>query len=185
MKKWEYIRLCIFTFVGILVMIFYKTLYRYVNDIVGTVMIVYGIEEICFSLFSIKKERENEKITSGSILIVLGLVELVLLKGEKNFESACVIWAVWAILREGKELSEVIRKITKKHPFVINASESIVSLVLSVLLILEPKGHAHVHLILLGIELVSKVWFEFVDYLFDKREENLDKVKLKGEKKPN
>ena len=169
MKKWEYIRLCIFTFVGILVMIFYKTLYRYVNDIVGTVMIVYGIEEI----------------TSGSILIVLGLVELVLLKGEKNFESACVIWAVWAILREGKELSEVIRKITKKHPFVINAAESIVSLVLSVLLILEPKGHAHVHLILLGIELVSKVWFEFVDYLFDKREENLDKVKLKGEKKPN
>ena len=125
MKKWEYIRLCIFTVVGILVMIFYKTLYRYVNDIVGTVMIAYGIEEICFSLFGIKKDRENEAITSGSILIVLGLVELVLLKGEKNFESACVIWAVWAILREGKELSEVIRKITKKHPFVINATVSI------------------------------------------------------------
>ncbi len=182
MKKWEYIRLCIFTLVGILVMIFYKTLYRYVNDIVGAVMVAYGIEEICFSIFGIKEDRENEAITSGSILIVLGLVELVLLKGEKNFESACVIWAVWAILREGKELSEVIRKITKKRPFIINATESIVSLVLSVLLILEPKEHAYVHLILLGIELVSKVWFEFVDYLFDKREERLNKEKLSGDK---
>ena len=178
MKKWEYIRLCVFTLVGILVMIFYKTLYRYVNDLVGTVMIVYGIEEICFSIFGIKEDRENEAITSGAILIVLGLVELVLLKGEKNFESACVIWAVWAILREGKELSEVIRKITKKRPFIINAAESIVSLVLSVLLILEPKEHAYVHLILLGIELVSKVWFEYVDYLFDKREECLDKERI-------
>lgn len=178
MKKWEYIRLCAFTLVGILVMIFYKTLYRYVNDIVGTVMIAYGIEEICFSIFGIKKDRENEAITSGSILIVLGLVELVLLKGEKNFESACVIWAVWAILREGKELSEVIRKITKKRPFIINATESIVSLVLSVLLILEPREHAYVHLILLGIELISKVWFEYVDYLFDKKEERLDKERI-------
>lgn len=171
MEKWKYIRLCLYTIVGIGVMVFYKTLYLYVNDIVGVLMITYGIEEITFALFGISKNKENEEITGGCILIILGLVELVLLKGEKNFESACVIWAVWAILREGKELAEVIRKIIQKRPFIINATESIVSLVLSILLILEPEKHVHVHLILLGIELVSKVWFEYVDYLFEKREE--------------
>lgn len=182
MKRWEYIRLCLFTLVGILVIVFYKTLYYYVNDIVGTVMVVYGIEEICFSVFGIKKDKDSEAITSGAILIVLGLVVALLLRGEKRFESACVIWAVWAILREGKELSEVISKIIKKHPFIINATESVVSLVLSILLIMQPRDHVYVHLILLGIELVSKVWFEYVDYLFDKYQEKKDKEKLNNMK---
>lgn len=169
MKTWQYVRLCIFTLVGILTIVFYRTLYHYVNDIVGAVMVVYGIEEICFALCGFVENRDKEDITSGSILTVLGLVVLVLLKGDENFESACVIWAVWAILREGKEMSRIVKRIYEKRPFILNAIESFLSIVLSVLLILEPREHAHMHLILLGIELISKVWFEYLDYIYDKR----------------
>ena len=79
----------------------------------------------------------------------------VLLFVNFSYESVCVIWATWSILRESYEIKEIACELKNIVPKVISGVESIVVIVFSILLLIEP-GHHHalIHLYLLLAELL-------------------------------
>ena len=68
-----------------------------------------------------------------------------------------------------KEITEDLHRIAHKGPGFISIVESIVIIVLSVSMIMNPtEHHAHVHVILLGIELILEVAFPYLYMLWYK-----------------
>ena len=103
-----------------------------------------------------------EGITQLFIGTVLFLVSRDIIK-------VCLIWGVWSILRESKEMAEAIENIVKNRLGILNVIESVIVIILSFLLILEPnEEHVRLHVILLGIELITVVVFFFLELLRDR-----------------
>lgn len=80
-----------------------------------------------------------------------------------------IIWGVWSIIREGHEITECMIRLSKKKPAFINLIEFVTVVYLSVTMIMEPvEHHAHVHIFLLGIELMLEVIFPFANMYIDR-----------------
>ena len=87
----------------------------------------------------------------------------------QELRTVCVLWSVWSIMRESEEIFEKCFDHWKKHPVtsLINLAESIVVIVFSLLLIVaknheELLEHTYAHVILLGVELIIEVIWEYV-----------------------
>ena len=74
--------------------------------------------------------------------------------------TICIIWAVWAILREADEIAEYYELFKERIPCLLGFAESVVAIVFSITLIIEPgEHHAMIHMYLLIVELLSAVIF--------------------------
>ena len=81
--------------------------------------------------------------------------------------KVCVIWGTWSILREAFEFAENSESLMHKGPGLCSMIESIVVIVLSITMIAHPsEHHAHVHIFLLGIELILEVVFPLLYLLW-------------------
>lgn len=81
-----------------------------------------------------------------------------------------IIWGTWSILREGDEITECVVRMTHKRPAFISFIESVVVIILSIEMIVDPvEHHAHIHIILLGIELILEVIFPIFYGFLDKQ----------------
>ena len=169
MKVYKIIKFIFYILLGVLILIFNAALLEYVPFLVGSIMILYGVEDTILKLF-LKEFREDiTKSVDNFLIIMLGIIMFFLNKPE-HFVPACIIWATWSILREEWEIKEkAIEQSNSLVIAIINVIESIVLIVFSILLIFSPtEHHAHVHIILLGIELMLEVIFPVLDEQFSK-----------------
>ena len=151
--KYFSIKLGVFAILAILVFVFREPLVENLKYFIGGLMLLYGLEEILFEvLYSRHHILHQSKIYLGFIEILLGGVVLSV---PMAYESVCVIWATWSILREAYEIKEVFTELKYLAPKIISATESAVIIVFSALLIIEPgPHHAMIHLYLLLAELI-------------------------------
>ena len=92
------------------------------------------------------------------------LIGIILFVVSYDIIKVCLVWGVWSILRESKEMAEAITKLSARKTEIINVVESVIIIALSFTMILEPnESHAYLHIILLGIELVIVVLFYFAE----------------------
>jgi len=142
------------------------------NGIVGASMAYYGLEGILIPVITKKFKKEHMKVFAGAINVLLAIIVIFLLEGNsQELRIVCVLWSLWSIMREGEEIFEKALYRIKRHPItsIINLAESIVVIVFSIELIIAHddaalEHHAHVHLILLGIELMLEVIWEHIDH---------------------
>ena len=166
MNLWQKIKTVLYIIAGLLVIIFHEFCLNNVPYVVGTVMLAYGLEDIIYWIIK-GFYKEESKFYEGLALVILSVIMIFLVRD--NFTTCLVIWGVWSILREGKELNESIRCLIEKKPGIINLIESIVIIILSTTLIIEPVvHHAHVHIFLLGIELLLEVVFPIYTIIFER-----------------
>ena len=133
-------------------------------------MFAYSIFDFVDMLEKKKTLAAHTKLFDCLIQIVFGIVILAVASIREDYETICIIWAVWSICREGEELAEDLERFKEHIPAYLNVIESIIVLVLSFMLIANPHPeHAKLHLILLGFELILGVVFPHVDYFFVKR----------------
>ncbi len=145
--------------VGILIFFLYETIMPYVAFLVGGVVLLYALEELGFQI----ARRQFADLAGSLIQIILAVL---LFLSHSEIEKVCVIWGVWSIIREGRELSHALSHIKKSAVAALNVLESIVVTVLSVMLVLTPgEHHAKIHLIILGVELILEVAFPLLEYL--------------------
>lgn len=151
--KYFSIKLGVFTILAILVFIFREPLVENLKYFIGGLMLLYGLEEILFEiLYSRHHILHQGKLYLGGIELLLGVV---MLSVPMSYESVCIIWATWSILREAYEIKEVFSEIKCLAPKILSATESVVVIVFSILLIIEPgEHHAMIHLYLLLAELI-------------------------------
>lgn len=151
--KYFSIKLGVFAILAILVFIFREPIVEHLKYFIGGLMVLYGLEEILFEiLYSRHHILHQGKLYLGGIELLLGAVVLSV---PMTYESVCIIWATWSILREAYEIKEVFSEIKCLLPKIISAIESVVVIVFSILLIMEPgEHHAMIHLYLLLVELI-------------------------------
>lgn len=160
MRVWKNIKFILYIAIAICILLFRETLLEEIRWVVGPLIVLYALESIIISVVS-KSEKleflEDLKFYSSLVeLILAGIILFV----ETDYETVCIIWAVWSILRENGELKECFELLKHKIPAGLSLIESLVSIYFSIGLILTPtEHHANLHLYLLSIELISAVLF--------------------------
>ena len=150
--KYNLIKLAIYIVFMVLIFIFRHYLVGIIKYYIGTVMLIYGFEELVYSLiFHGKHFFHEEKMYLGTVEIVLGFVMIFV---PMEYASACVIWATWSIIRESYELREMVLEIKHIIPKIITGVESVTAIVFSIMMIITPsEHHALIHTYLLVVEL--------------------------------
>ena len=169
--KYNLIKLGVYIVLGILVFIFRETLVHNLKYFIGGLMLLYALEEILFILIHhLHHVFHEDKLYLGLIELIFGIV---LLSVNVSYEGVCIIWATWSILRESYEIKEIACELKTIPPKIISGIESIVVIVFSILLIIEPgEHHAMIHLYLLLVELIVTPLTPLLDEFLTKRKKN-------------
>lgn len=154
MKKYRIGKFVLFTAIAISIFFLMDFYIEQLQYFIGALIAMYGIDKAIS--FIDAEEKEKPLIVCGSIVqIILGICSMILFK---EISTICVIWGVWAIMREGDEIAECYSLFKEKLPWILNFVESIVAIIFSITLIMEPgEHHAKIHMILLIVELLSAV----------------------------
>ena len=194
--------MCLLITAGILLFVFsHKLVYDQegilLNGIVGVVIAFYGIEGILYPILTKQVKKERIMLMSGIInLFVAGIMIFLLENHPDELHVTCILWSLWSIMRESEEIFEKCFDHWKKHPItsLINLVESIVVIVFSILLIIarnqeELLEHTFAHVVLLGVELIIEVLWEYVgEYeakLLERAKRRLRRQELKEHESQN
>ncbi len=162
-KFWLIPKAILYVAAAVLILIFHEEVMPYVGYLVGGIVLAYGLEELVFSL----KEKEWKESSEGVLqLILAGL----LFATADSIVSVCIIWGVWSIVREMREMTGAILRLRKELFGIVNILESLVVIFLSATMVLEPTHHhAHTHVIILAIELILEIVFPVISILLARR----------------
>lgn len=171
------IKLAIYTSLAVFVFIYRGQQVEHLKPFIGALMLVYGVDGIAFEiLIHHKKFIHSNKTYLGLIELIFGIV---LLSSPIPMEHVCIIWATWSIIRESYEIKEIVSDIKMILPKILSGVESIVAIVFSILLLLNPgEHHAVIHLGLLTAELILNPLVVLIDeWIIEWREKNPKKKK--------
>lgn len=202
MKIHRLVKMCLLITAGILLFVFsHKLVYDQggilLNGIVGAVIAFYGIEGILYPILTKQVKKERIMLMSGIInLFVAGIMIFLLENHPDELHVTCILWSLWSIMRESEEIFEKCFDHWKKHPItsLINLAESIVVIVFSILLIIardqeELLEHTFAHVVLLGVELIIEVLWEYAgEYeakLLERAKRRLRRQELKEQESQN
>ena len=181
MKIHRFIKMILLIAAGVLLFVFAKPLVYegkglLLNGIVGSVIALYGVEGILYPILTKQVKKERVMLMTGVINLFLAAIMIFLLENHPDeLHVVCILWSVWSIMRESEEIFEKCFDHWKQHPItsLINFAESIVVIVFSLLLIIaknkeELLEHTYAHVILLGVELIIEVIWEYAGDLESK-----------------
>ena len=165
-------KLVIYTILAVLVLIFRTFCVEHLKYFIAFLMLLYAVEEVVFEIiFGHRHILHSDKLYLAIIEVILGVV---LLASNVAYDSVCIIWATWSILREAYEIKEIITEMKAIFPRVLSGVESLTTIVFSVMLILEPgEHHAMIHIYLLLAELVLAGLVPLLDELLEKKEKTV------------
>lgn len=167
MKKWQFSKAILYLVAAVLIFIFNKSITRYAGIVVGTVVSIYAFEELIFAAARKQFFSDTFHLFDGIAQILISALLFIV---STDIMKVCLVWGVWSILRESKELAEAVKSIIMKKIGFINVAESVAVIILSFVMILEPsETHANLHVILLGVELITVVLFYFMEIIRDKK----------------
>ena len=170
MKGWQFFKAALYLLVAVSIFIFNQSVLPYVGYLVGSVVCLYAVEELIVS--AVKKTFFSDKyrLFDGLVQILIGIILFLV---SSDIIKVCLVWGVWSILRESKEMADAIEIISENRIVIINVVESVVVIVMSFFMILNPnERHAHLHVILLGIELLTVILFSFLETYFNRKIKN-------------
>lgn len=153
MKTFRLSRLICFAIGAILLLIFNEFFLHNLRWFIGGLIVVYGtLGILALALEKVKPIYEGHGFLFYAVEILLGLTTLFFIE---EYETVCIIWAVWSILRESVELQEIVSGKLHISLGILSGVESVAVIVLSVMLMIEPgEHHAMIHSYLLCVELV-------------------------------
>ena len=152
----------LYIFAAVMIFLFHEEIIPHVAFLVGGVVLAYALEELIYLL----AERHFADIAESLIQIVLAILLFLV---HDDIIKICVIWGVWSIIREGREMTRALVHLKTKRLALVDIAESVTVTVLSAFLVLEPgHHHAKIHLILLGIELLLEILFPLLEKGLDR-----------------
>ena len=166
--RYSAIKLSVFVTMAIFIFIFREPFVAHLNYFIGTLMIIYGLEETIYEFYYFGKDFwKQERIFLGFLEILFGTV---LLLSQLPIEYVCIIWASWSIIKQAFEIRELVVVVKSWTLTIISGFESIAIIILSVMLILEPgEHHAMMHLFLLLVELFLTPGVPLLDEILEKK----------------
>lgn len=183
--KYNIIKLVIFAILGVMVIVFRETHVENLRMVVGTLMLLYGIEEIIYeAIFYPRQFDRKTRSYFGLVEIIVGITFLCV--NSITYESVCVTWAVWSMIRESYEIKEIIAELHAYVPRFVSLIESIIVFIFSIMLIINPtEHHALTHLYLLVFELILNPLVPLADDLIIHYKKNSKEKKISGNSNNN
>ena len=165
MKYFRFIKLAIYLTIGVILGIYHVFMIEHLRFALPTIMILYGVEALCFAIYYHRKKCYLEqRFYWGLVEILLAVVTMTCVK---EFSTVCIVWAIWAILREANEIREAVSELSNLIPSIVELATGIINIVFSVLMIITPTPeHATIHLYLLIIELVVASGIPIINHYF-------------------
>lgn len=175
------VKLALFAVLSVCVFIFREYFVEHLKYFIGSLMLLYGIEEIFFEiLYHGKNFWKCEKTYLGFVELILGTTLFFYpLEGDEKevIMMTCVIWAAWSIIREAFEIRELVVEIKSVALTIISGLESVAVIVLSVMLILEPgTHHATIHMYMLSIELILTPLVPLLDEIIEEKKHKKEQL---------
>ena len=165
MKYFRFVKLGVFVAIGVVLGAFHTFMVENLRYSLTTIMILYGLEALSFSLYYHRKDfYKQHRFYWGLVEILLGVV---VMSSVSDFTTICITWAIWAILREAEEIKEAVLDISNLITSIIEIITGTVNVVFSVLMIMNPTfEHATIHLYLLIVELVIASGIPIINHYF-------------------
>ena len=175
--KYHLFKLFICIVLAALVFTFRQQLVDHLKYFIGSLMVLYGVEEIVYEILNYQLDFiHKSKAYLGLVELILGTILII---GSFPFETVCIIWGTWSIMREAYEIKEITTEVQSITMTVVSGIESVATIVLSIMLIMEPTAHhAMIHIYLLLIELVLTPLVPLVDEMILQKKKNR-KAKVK------
>lgn len=166
MKKWQILKAVLYLTLAVFIFVLNKTIMPYVGILVGAIVCLYAAEEFIVNVAKKTLISDAYRLFEGIAQLLIGIILFIV---SDDIIKVCLVWGVWSILRESKEMAEAIKRLPTRKSEIIDIIESVTIIALSFLMILEPNdAHAYLHMILLGVELVIVVLFYCVEVLENK-----------------
>lgn len=180
MKIWNISKSVTYFLLAIAIFVFSGDIMPYVGYLVGGIVCLYSTEEIVLSIIKKRYFDGEFRLFDGITQAFIGIILFIV---AQDVVKVCLVWGVWGIIRETKDMEKAIQSLSEKKFALISIAESVIIIALSVLLIIEPnEEHAHFHVILLGIELLTVIVFSFAEDLYKKSAEKRKKLNSTDEK---
>ncbi len=142
---------------GIICVFFTDLFYEKLPFFLGEIMIALGtIDTIRGIRIKEYKKRETKLTSNGIVYFLLGIV--ILYFKSNSYMIIGAIWGTLGLLKGSEVLNKAICAIAEKEHFLKELVEAVVELVLGILLLLEPDGNLHHHIMILGLELIITGW---------------------------
>ncbi len=153
MNNYKYIKLSVYVTLAVLAGVYAHKVVEHLQYIVGSLMLLYALDSF-ITAFGEKKHKALLDVHPylGAVELIMGIMLIVSIK---DFETICVVWATWTIIREAFEFYEMAHMVKINFFPVLSIIESVVEIVFSILLIMHPtEHHALTHVYLLIPELI-------------------------------
>ena len=159
---------------GILVAIFFDPFFNYIQYTISAIIILYGVVASLFCVL------ENQKLFYRHYQFYWGLIEIalgfILIFVIKEKSHVFIMWGIWSIVNELTEIKELIHRVKNRLPVILTTIESIVNIIISIGLIIEPtEAKALVHVYFLIVELIFSGLLEHADHIIIHVRENKKK----------
>ena len=153
MRTYFIIRLVFYTAIATLIGVFSLQLLDYLSYLVGTVMLLFGLEGVILPIIKVHKKFIHEPaFFLGLVDVTLGIVVIAAIH---QFDYVCIIWATWTIVREAFDFLEIAHKVWNKFPAIFSFILSVTEIVFSILLLIyATEHHALTHIYLLIPEFI-------------------------------
>lgn len=182
---WKVSRIIVFTLAAVAIFAFPDFFRNAAAFVVGGVMIAFGLDDLLRIRFSGKNPRNFPSGLNAILSLFLALIMMTFFRNTStdtaHLIKVCSIWAVWSITQEIYELYEIVHLFRERRLGIVSGLESLAIIVLSVLLLIDPREHLPMHIFILGVELILKYAFAvFYDFVYQRR---LSRKKGGAEKK--
>lgn len=148
----ELLCLC-FCLIGLALIIFTDYIHEALPFILGIAMVITGV---VFTIQGIRAKehlvRETKHTANGILFFLLGVVIICSWRNADAFIGA--IWGVFGLVKGSEDLNEAIYCYANEKPHISKFIRTAITLVLSVILLLDPASNVHHHLFILGLELL-------------------------------
>lgn len=149
---------------GVLCIVFHKSIGEIFPYVFGGIVLAIGVLGITLTLIKmVKQSLKPTAFVYGITLTILGLLFLIKAKDENIILYISIAWALVSIAKGSMQLGYAVEQAKGKlKRSAFNFAQAIFSIVIAVLLLLDPAYHSILHhIILLGAELIVSCISEF------------------------
>lgn len=138
-----------FVFASLMLIVYPEPFVDSLHYILGTAFLIFAVVNFMrATVFHV------EGISIGDCLVKAILAVIVIFMQYESIAIIGVIWALWSLEEAGREVDDFLHT---RHFSILNLLLLIASIVLSILLIMDPFEHILLHIRYVGIEIIATI----------------------------
>ena len=165
----------VFIVIGLILIIFPNAMGIAAPYVLGGLMLIYGILN---TVISIKYPESAVSLGDGVISIVIG--GILLIQNQNSISILGIVWAMISLYEAAKEIDECRTGKKINLGSIIGIIGTVISIVLAVILMVNPFMHFYTHVRILGLEIIIYVILKGMDdwktkRIKEKKQKEIDK----------